>query len=283
MFRRKRSVWYWRDWYVRQLGSVAKNTIKARHGAFQNLEEWLNGRDLLKVKPGDLSEFERYLGQGRKASTVHVNFVILKHFFTLLVRYRHLKRSPFKSYKMPKKPKTQHRQYDFKEVVPRLLAACKNEEERLVIVLAVMTGARREELAGMKWEDVDFTNGCIRVVGKGDKYREIVISGRLEDELRRNRNGTPFILKTPDTGDGGVAPVTVYFVIRKVARRAGIPKLTPHDLRRIYAGEFLRLGKDPACLQEQLGHSDIRTTLECYCVPTKKKKQAIVDGFELRG
>ncbi len=280
-FRRKRSIWFWYDWYVGQLGKVSKRSIQQRHTVFFHLDAWLNGRDLLRVKATDLPSFERHLRVGRTAASVRVYMVVTKHLFSLLQKHGHIRRSPFDNYKMPKKVKTQHRQYDYAEVVPRLLAACEDDRERLIITLAVMTGARLSELTGMKWSDVDFANQCIRVIGKGDKYREIIISERLEDELAKNRNGCPYILRNAKTGKGMV-PDTAYQIVKMVAARAGIPKLSPHDLRRIYAGEFLRLGKDPACLQEQLGHSDISTTLSCYTVPTKKKKQEIVDQFELR-
>lgn len=282
IFRRKRSLWYWHSWYLSQLGQVSENTIQTRHAVFVNLEIWLQGRDILKVRSHDLPAFERFLSQNCAASSIHHYFVSVKYFFSLLVKHKHLKRSPFDDYKMPKKPKTAHRQYDFGEVVPRLLAACKNKRERFVIILAVMTGARIAELARMQWEDVDFDNGYIRVVGKGDKYREIVISEHLKGELQKNKNGSAYLIKNSRTGEQ-VQAESAHQTIKVVAKRAGIPKLTPHDLRRIYAGEFLRLGKDPSCLQEQLGHSDISTTLECYCVPTKSKKQEIVNGFELPG
>ncbi len=167
--------------------------------------------------------------------------------------------------------------------MPKLLDACQDERQHLIIILAVLTGARITELTRMKWDDVDLDNGCIRVVGKGEKYREIIIAKRLEDELERSRNGTPYIIKNMVSSDTPLAPDTAYYIIKKIAKRAGIPALSPHDLRRLYAGEFLRLGKDPACLQEQLGHSDISTTLSCYCVPSKRKKQDIVNGFELGG
>lgn len=113
----------------------------------------------------------------------------------------------------------------------------------------------------------------------------IILGEDLLSMLEQSRNGGGYVIKSFARGSSGgcLSPGTVYKFIKKIAIRAGYPKLKPHDLRRIYAGEFLRLSKDPASLKEQLGHSDISTTLSCYTVPTKKKKQPIVNGFELRG
>ncbi len=281
LFRRKRSTGYWFEWYTGRLGSVAQNTQYARHATFYSLDKWLDGRNLLKVTPFDLPDFEKFLRQSRKASTTHIYFVVVKHFFTLAVRYKQLKRSPFEGYKMPPKAKTQHRQFDYRETVPRLLAACNDDKERLIISLGCMTGLRCAELANLTWGSVLLDEGKLFFTGKGNKDREVIISNELVEILRHNHNGSRFVISGFKTESGGVSSNWLYQVVKKIAKRGGFPGLTTHDLRRIYAGEFLRLGNDPACLQEQLGHSDISTTLSCYTVPSKKKKQDIVDQFEL--
>ena len=62
------------------------------------------------------------------------------------------------------------------EDVQKLLADCQTPRDNAVILLMVDTGLRRAEVCALNWEDVEVSNGLVRVVrGKGGKARSVVV------------------------------------------------------------------------------------------------------------
>lgn len=88
----------------------------------------------------------------------------------------------------------------------------------------------------------------VAVLGKGDKERVVYLAGELA------RDAALFEPGRWRTGDA------VWKALRRLARRAGVAPLSPHDLRRTYAGRSLDAGVDLATVQAAMGHADPRTT-----------------------
>jgi site-specific recombinase XerD len=144
-----------------------------------------------------------------------------------------------------------------------------------LLALLAGSGIRREEASGLRLGDVrvaeDMTVLTIRA-GKGDKDREVSVSGRCHDAVqalvaelrwrgwgddapllpRINRGGTPE--PSPMTGSA------IWKRVRELARRAGIATLSPHDFRRTATSGLLRRGVDLAQAQTLMGHSSPETT-----------------------
>ncbi len=141
--------------------------------------------------------------------------------------------------------------------------------DRAIVVLAVYTGLRREELSRLDLEHVDLEVRAVTVArGKGRKRRVVdlwdVASSALEQWIseRGNSPGAFFWRRAP----GGqylpgrrLSKSGVWSVITGLARSCGI-EVTPHDLRRTYASTSLEHGVDLATVQKLMGHSDPRTT-----------------------
>ena len=143
-----------------------------------------------------------------------------------------------------------------------------------------MSGLRRAELANLTWDEVLLIEGKLYFRGKGKKDRQVFIGSELVELLRRSKNGSRYVIKNTKTGEA-MSPDAIYVTVKKIARRAGYPKMKTHDLRSIYAGWFLSLSNDQTSLQHQLGHSHISTTLECYTITTDKKRSGIANKMRL--
>ncbi len=114
----------------------------------------------------------------------------------------------------------------------------------------------------MNVEDIDFSEGTIRVRGKGDKERMVLLTvpamnAIIEYLQFRPAEGPLFLSRR----DRRLSPLTVQRTVREVAQRAGVTsKVTPHALRHSFATHMLERGADVRVLQELLGHSNLTTT-----------------------
>ena len=133
---------------------------------------------------------------------------------------------------------------------------------------ALETGMRQEEIFGLRHSQLDSSNGAITIVGKRRKLRVIPYTARAQQIVERQ----PRFLRSEivfwhDAGERWSSPGSRFTDIRRsVARKAAQEKwaFVPyrfHDLRHLFAVEFLRLGKGSIYdLQNLLGHESIKTT-----------------------
>lgn len=117
----------------------------------------------------------------------------------------------------------------------------------------MVTGLRRAEVSAIRWEDIN--EGIITVKGKGNKERKVPIPANVLLDLGGRR--------TAGERTGRIFPISpgrIWHVLREAAFQAGLPPLSPHDLRRTYATRMLGKGVDLATVQRLMGHSSPRTT-----------------------
>lgn len=115
--------------------------------------------------------------------------------------------------------------------------------DRAVLAALVGAGLRRAEVQTARLE-----HDSIRVLGKGDKVRNIVILGRVLADI------TACPPPWPLSGPG------VWAMLRRLGRRSGVGRFSPHDLRRTYASIALGAGVDLATLQVSMGHASPTVT-----------------------
>jgi len=75
-------------------------------------------------------------------------------------------------------------------------------------------------------------------------------------------------------------PSTVSHTFNKVIRRAGLPHIRLHDLRHTHASLLLQAGTHPKIVQERLGHSSIRVTLDTYSHVMGGLQEAAAQRFD---
>ena len=143
------------------------------------------------------------------------------------------------------------------------------------------TGVRRAELTHLKVSDVDSQRMVIQVQGgKGRKDRDVLLSPKLLDELKRHwrrlrRKSSVWLFPSNHdrTSDRPITPKVIYHACKRAVRRAALPKdVHPHTLRHCFATHLLEAGADLRTIQTLLGHSDLEettlssSTLTCFQV-----------------
>jgi integrase/recombinase XerC len=142
---------------------------------------------------------------------------------------------------------------------------------RLIISILYDTGLRRSELIGLKIENADFARQTLKVVGKGNKMREIPLLTALCQEILLYLEAVEALmcgkrsLKEPLLVTFRGRPLYPVFVDRTVKTELGEVKgitgrKSPHVLRHSIATELMNEGTDLNSIKEMLGHSSLATT-----------------------
>lgn len=130
-------------------------------------------------------------------------------------------------------------------------------------------GLRISELTDLRFSNLFFGEGFIRVEGKGSKQRLVPISDvaiqKINDWLYyRNqipiKKGNEDILFVSSRGKA-ISRITVFYYIKQYAEEIGLQKkISPHVFRHSFATHLLERGANIRVIQEMLGHEKITTT-----------------------
>ena len=130
-------------------------------------------------------------------------------------------------------------------------------EERVIVVMLYTLGLRIAELSNIKLEDI--SESWIRVLGKGNKARDIPIIASTKTLLNRyisEYRPKKFLF---EKNRGKLSENSLRYIITKVFKRVAL-KVTPHQLRHSYATALLNSGAPIVDVSELLGHSSMATT-----------------------
>jgi len=139
-----------------------------------------------------------------------------------------------------------------------------------MLELIYASGLRASEVGGLTLSGVLRDIRSLRVLGKGDKTRLVPMGEPAALAVDRYIKGwRPAVLR-PDGRDKGrvflsrtgrpIERTSVWRVVTRWARVAGLGEVHPHMLRHSFATHLLQGGADLRAVQEMLGHSDISTT-----------------------
>lgn len=149
------------------------------------------------------------------------------------------------------------------------LSLPEGQRNRAMLEVLYSCGLRVSELTTLRYSDVYFDEGFIKVEGKGSKQRLVPISETAVREIRnylydRNRvpvkKGCEDILFLSRRGTG-LSRIMVFHIIKQQVELAGIRKnVSPHTFRHSFATHLLEGGANLRAIQLMLGHEKITTT-----------------------
>jgi len=137
--------------------------------------------------------------------------------------------------------------------------------DQAMLELFYSSGLRLSELVGLNLDQLDLPAGMVRVLGKGNKVRELPVGRKAREALQawlpvralaNPADGAVFI------GQQGrrLGARAVQVRVRQAGVRELGQHLHPHMLRHSFASHLLESSQDLRSVQELLGHADIGTT-----------------------
>ena len=149
------------------------------------------------------------------------------------------------------------------------MTKAEGQRNRAIIETLYGCGLRVSELCNLTIDSINFDEGFLIVIGKGDKQRLVPMSPssieeirlwltkRAEINVKRGEEGILFLNRRGRR----LTRVMVFYIVRDLAEAAGVRKtISPHTLRHSFATHLLEGGANLRAIQQMLGHESIATT-----------------------
>ena len=146
----------------------------------------------------------------------------------------------------------------------------QGERNRAILETLYSCGLRVTELINLKISNINFKEGYLKVIGKGDKERLTPIGSnalkyiliyvnevRIHQKISKNQEDFVFL----NNRGSKLSRVMIFTLIKKIVDKVGIKKkVSPHTFRHSFATHLIEGGADLRAVQEMLGHESITTT-----------------------
>ncbi|MFN5803947.1 MAG: site-specific tyrosine recombinase XerD [Sphingomonadales bacterium] len=198
----------------------------------------------------------------------------IKSFFRYCVLEQIVSADPTTLLEAPKQKRALPDTLSFEEIEAMIaaidLSTPEGTRNKAMLETLYSCGLRVSELIGLKISQLYLDLDYIRVRGKGDKERLVPIGKDAthyiklySEQIRVHQSpvkGMEDILFLNKRG-AGLSRVMVFYIIRALAKKAGIEKaVSPHTFRHSFATHLVEGGADLRAVQEMLGHASITTT-----------------------
>lgn len=150
------------------------------------------------------------------------------------------------------------------------LSKPEGHRNKAIIETLYSCGLRVSELIHLKFSQIYFKQGFIRVIGKGNKERLVPVSTSVEREMSfyvdGARKSTPILKGSEDfvflnRRGQPLTRVMIFTIIKQLSESIGLKKnISPHTFRHSFATHLIEGGANLRAVQEMLGHESITTT-----------------------
>lgn len=275
---------------------LSENTLSAYGSDLRIFAKWLAGEPMLEVDGAQLSSFlaSRYKDGIGNRSTARI-LSSLRRFYGYYIRENSIKIDPTALIESPhigQPLPTSLSETDVELLLeaPEVTNAL-GFRDRAMLEMLYATGLRVSELVNLKFEQISFRQGVVRIMGKGNKERLVPVGEEamswLENYMSQARKSIlgerqcDYLFVTKRASN--MTRQAFWHIIKRHAKKAGISKeLSPHTLRHAFATHLLNHGADLRVVQLLLGHSDLSTT-QIYTHIARERLKELHAKYHPRG
>lgn len=241
----------------------SKGTYLIYQSTFKNYMSLFPNIVLTKVVPEDLEKYKKFRAVSKTTINMEVRNLKATFKYAASKNIRMLKESPFadiKQFPIPEKKRTYIPDHELKLILDHI----KNPIVKDIIIHAINTGMRREEIMDLRYKDICLEARKLDVLhSKTNHIRTIPLSGQLYDQLYKyfhDESGCSRLYNPEDkiyniTGD------YVTHSFKKAVRALKLPdQYKFHSLRHTAITNLLRYSGNVYVSMEVAGHRSIKTT-----------------------
>lgn len=232
------------------------------------IEKMINVLDK-SIKDITTEEIRNYLSEYKdnnkcNATTIDNLRRVFSSFFSWLEDEDYIIKSPVRRIHKVKTPTTIKETFS-DENLERLRDTSKCIRDLVLIELLFSTGIRVGELTKLNIADINFEDRSCKVVGKGNKQREVYFDARTKIHLkqyintRKDENEALFVSKNKPYQRLSISGIEL--IVRKLGLQTEINRVHPHKFRRTLATMAIDKGMPIEQVQKLLGHVKIETTM----------------------
>jgi len=279
--------------------NLSSHTIRNYFSDLSQFYEYLTGvfkKDTLLIE--DLRNIDHVIlraflanlyEKGLSKSSVARKISTIRTFFNYMCREGNLVNNPGKMVSTPKRGKTLPKFLSVDEA-DRLLGTPVGEDrlsirDRAILETFYSAGLRIGEIVAINIEDLNLSEGLIKVKGKGRKERIVPVGKKAVDAIKKYlatsqlTNTLPLFLNKYGKR---ITTRSVHRIVDKYKKLSGLWDITPHSLRHSFATHLLEGGADLRSVQEMLGHASLSTT-QRYTHISMDKLMEVYDKAHPRG
>lgn len=236
-------------------------------------KDFLAKRNITKVEAIESNDIKSFLKErsNEKSTTIAHNLTVIKNFHLYLLKQKLVKTNVSEFIERPKLRKSLPKTLSIEDI-DKLLDIRLNTpfdyRNKAMLELMYGSGLRVSEVVNLTVNNIDMTNCLIRIMGKGNKEREVPLGEysiyylklylNKRGELLKKRSCDKLFL---NNHGNGMTRQGFFKILKKLLADKGLnPEVSPHTLRHSFATHLINRGADLRSIQEMLGHADISTT-----------------------
>ncbi|MBN2224096.1 MAG: tyrosine-type recombinase/integrase [Deltaproteobacteria bacterium] len=278
-----------------KVNSKAMTTYKSHVTSMRIFREFIEKEKIDRVSRTMFEAFKSHLlDSGNSPRTVDLRLTAISGMITVLENLDVIPGGTYPKPKLIRAKKVKAPKFWTEEEVKKVIEASSGTYITDMILLALNTGLRRNEVCYLRWDDVNLDRGFLLVQGHPEDHHN-----PKDYEIRRiklNRDALSLLIRIRTESLPNVPYVfpnkyghlrtnNLDRDLRLILAKTGIPdKGGWHCARRTFASHLLMAGADLESVRQLLGHSDLDTTKK-YLNVTDQHLDKTLDliGFRAEG
>ncbi len=281
------------SYYLKLERGVAENTLINYRYDLNKFQQFMgNNVAILHAQETDIRNFIYFVSDFLAPASQARILSGLNHFYNFLILQNIIQHNPVAFIELPQQSRKLPIVLSVDEIdlLQSKIDFSKDEGLRNDAIIETMysCGLRVSEVIGLKLSDLFFSEGFIKVLGKGSKQRFVPIASSAVKKINTYINEKRCLLKIKTEAEdilflnrrgAQLTRAMIFTILKDLAKTAQLTKnVSPHTLRHSFATHLLENGADLRAIQLMLGHESITTT-EVYLHLDKQKLKQEVEKY----